>query len=96
MGPFGGRSKKVTFPPTEGCAGVRVRMVAPPGPGDAHRAAEGGVELLDTTLTLQPGVPVEHHVTVPRPVKRPYWVRCFVVGGQATLVDPPISSLKET
>ena len=47
-------------------------------------------------LDLEPGVPVEHHVTVPRQVKRPYWVRCFIVGGRARLIDPPISSLKET
>ena len=58
--------------------------------------AEGGVELLDTVLNLQPGVPAAHHVNIPKLVKRPYWVRCFVVGGQATLVNPPISSLKET
>ena len=58
--------------------------------------AAAGIMLLDAALTLQPGVPGEHHVTVPRSVKRPYWVRCFVVGGRAKLVDPPISSLKET
>ena len=94
VGPFGGRSKKVTFRSDESCAGVQVRMVALPGRVMPARA-EGGFVLLDTTLTLRPGVPVEHHVTVPRPVKRPYWVRCFVVGGGATLLDPPISSLKE-
>jgi hypothetical protein len=55
-----------------------------------------GVTLLDTALTLQPGIPVEHHVSVPRSVRRPYWVRCFVMGGSARLIDPPISSLKET
>jgi hypothetical protein len=70
-------------------------MVALPGRVMPARAEGGGFVLLDATLTLRPGVPVEHHVTVPRPVKRPYWVRCFVVGGAATLVDPPISSLKE-
>jgi hypothetical protein len=95
VGPFGGRSKKVTFRSDESCAGVQVQMVALPGRVMPARA-EGGFVLLDTTLTLQPGVPVEHHVTVPRPVKRPYWVRCFVVGAGAILVDPPISSLKET
>ena len=95
VGPFGGRSKKVAFSSDQGCAGVRVQMVALPGRVMPAKA-EGGCVLLDTTLTLQPGIPVEHHVTVPRPVKRPYWVRCFAVGGQARLIDPPISSLKET
>lgn len=95
VGPLGGRSRKVSFRSDAGCENVRIRMVASPGrvmPTDAAT----GITLLDATLTLQPGVPVEHHVTVPRSVKRPYWVRCFVVGGRAKLVDPPISSLKET
>lgn len=95
VGPFGGRSKRVSFRSEASCDNVRVQMVASPGrvmPTDAA----AGVTLLDTTLALRPGVPVEHHVTVPRSVKRPYWVRCFVVGGRAKLVDPPISSLKET
>jgi hypothetical protein len=95
LGPFGGRSKKVAFSCGEGCEGVQVRMVALPGRVMPARA-EGGIVLLDTTLALRPGIPVEHPVTVPRAVKRPYWVRCFVVGGRARLIDPPISSLKET
>jgi hypothetical protein len=95
VGPFGGRSKKVVFTSGEGCKGVQVRMVALPGRVMPSKA-EGGFVLLDTTLSLEPGIPVEHHVSIPRPVKRPYWVRCFVVGGRARLVDPPISSLKES
>jgi hypothetical protein len=95
VGPFGGRSKRVIFTSAEGCQNVHVQMVALPGRVMPTRA-EGALVLLDTTLSLQPGVPVEHQVTVPRPVKRPYWVRSFVVGGQARLVDPPISQLKET
>jgi hypothetical protein len=94
VGPFGGRSKKVAFSCDEGCAGVHVRMVALPGRVMPTRP-EGGFVLLDTTLALKPGARAEHPVTIPRAVKRPYWVRCFVVGGQARLVDPPISSLKE-
>jgi hypothetical protein len=95
VGPFGGRSKTVTFCSDDGCDGVHVRMVALPG-RVMPASAEGGFVLLDTALALRPGLPVAHQVTVPKPVKRPYWVRCFVVGGQARLVDPPISSLKET
>ena len=95
IGGFGGRSKKVSFRAEADCRDVRVRMVASPGrvmPADPA----GGVTLLDTTLALRAGVPVEHQVTVPRSIKRPYWVRCFVVSGQARLIDPPIPSLKET
>jgi hypothetical protein len=69
-------------------------MVAQPG-RIMPASPDSGVIILDTTLALSPGVPVEHHVTVPRSVKRPYWVRCFVVGGPARLVDPPVSSLKD-
>lgn len=94
LGPFGGRSKRVVFSCAEGCQGVQVRMVALPGRVMPTRA-EGGVTLLDTALALPPGVPVEREATVPREIKRPYWVRCFVVGGQARLIDPPIESLKE-
>jgi hypothetical protein len=92
---FGGRTKRVAFRSDEACAGVRVKIVALPGRVMPARA-DGCFVLLDTPLTLSPGVPVEHQVTVPRAVKKPYWVRCFVAGGQARLVDPPISSLKES
>jgi hypothetical protein len=95
VGPFGGRSKKVSFCSDEGCDGVHVRMVATTG-RVMPVTADGGLVILDTALALRRGIPVEHQVTVPRSVKRPYWVRCFVVGGRATLVDPPISSLKES
>lgn len=95
VGPFGGRSKKVVFTAAQGCANVQVRMIASPG-RVMPTSASTGVPLLEETLSLQPGVPAEHHVTVPRAVKRPYWVRCFVTGGRGRLIDPPISSLKET
>jgi hypothetical protein len=95
IGPIGGRSKRVTFRSDQGCRDVRVQMVALPGRVMPMSVASG-VTLLDTALTLQPGIPVEHHVSVPRSVRRPYWVRCFVMGGSARLIDPPISSLKET
>lgn len=94
VGPFGGRSKRIVFTSAEGCQNVRVQMVALPGRVMPIRP-DGGLVLLDTILTLKPGAPVEHPVTVPRSVKRPYWVRCFVAGGQARLVDPPIPQLKE-
>lgn len=95
VGPFGGRAKKVVFASEQGCSGIRVRMVAFPGRVMPTKATDG-VPVLETTLTLAPGVPEEHKITVPKPVKRPFWVRCFVVAGQARLIDPPISCLKET
>jgi hypothetical protein len=95
VGPFGGRSKRVTFRSDQDCENVRVRMVVSPGL-IMPTSATAGVTLLETSLVLRAGLPVEYHVTVPRSVRRPYWVKCFVVGGRARLVDPPISSLKET
>ena len=94
VGPFGGRSKKVIFTAAEGCENVRVRVVAAVG-RVIPTSATAGLSLLDTTLTLAPGHAVEHHVTVPRSVRRPYWVRSFIVAGRARLIDPPISDLKE-
>jgi hypothetical protein len=95
IGPFGGRSKKVVFRSDQACGKVHVRMVAAPGLVMPTSPA-AGVMVLDTTLTLEPGIPVERQISVPKAVKRPYWLRCFVVDGGARLVDPPISSLKET
>jgi hypothetical protein len=95
VGPFGGRAKKVVFTCEQGCSGVQVRMVASPGRVMPTKATDG-VPVLETVLSLAAGVSEEHKITIPKPVKRPFWVRCFVVAGQARLIDPPISCLKET
>ncbi len=95
VGPFGGRVKKVVFTAEQGCSDVQVRMVASPGRVMPMKATEG-VPVLEIVLNLAAGVPEEHKITVPKLVKRPFWVRCFVVAGQARLIDPPISCLKET
>lgn len=87
-----GRQKKVSFVTDQTCADVQVQMVAsgsrvlPTSPSD-------GQTVLSTTLILRPGVPDEHRVTVPR---KTLWVRCFVLAGPARLIDPPITSLKES
>jgi len=46
------------------------------------------------TLDLAPGVPVEHKVNIPK-LSKPYWVRCFIIGGPGRLIDPPYKDLKE-
>ena len=78
VGPFGGRAKKVAFTAAQACAGVRVRMVAYHG-RVMPTSATDGVTVLETALDLDPGIPVEHKVSIPKSVKRPYWVRCFVL-----------------
>jgi hypothetical protein len=94
VGPFGGRAKKVVFSSEQACEGVRVRMVAFPGRVMPTKPTDG-ISILETTLGLTPGVPAEHKVSVPKSVKRPFWVRCFVLEGHARLIDPPIANLKE-
>jgi hypothetical protein len=92
IGPLRGRSKKVAFTADQACDGVRVRMVASPG-RVLPTSPSDGETVLDTSLTLRPGVPAEHKVILPR---KTLWVRCFVVAGHARLIDPPITSLKES
>jgi hypothetical protein len=84
----------VTFTADTPCAGVRVRMVASPGGIMPTRPVDGQITVLETSLDLAPGVPVEHRVTVPK-LAKPYWVRCFIVGGPGRLIDPPYKNLKE-
>lgn len=94
LGRLGGRGRRVTFHADEGCSAVRVRMIAAAG-RVMPTTPDAGVVLLDAQLDLAPGSSAEHRVVVPRSVKRPYWVRCFVVGGDARLIDPRVASLKE-
>jgi hypothetical protein len=94
LGPLGGRKKKVVFTADEPCSGVQVVMVARQGPVLPVRPSDG-VAIFDTVLTLRPGVAEELRATVPGFIKKPFWVRCFIVAGQARLVDPPVTSLKE-
>lgn len=95
IGPLGGRKKRVVFTAEQPCDGVRVVMVARPGAVMPTSASEG-ITILDTMLHARPGFPEEFRATVPGSVKKPFWVRCFVAAGQARLIDPPITSLKET
>jgi hypothetical protein len=91
---FGGRSKKVTFLSSQGCRGLRVRVIAATGPV-MPTSVEQGVVLLDLPLELAAGVPSTHTVTVPKSIPRPFWVRGFLAGS-GRLVDPPITQLKES
>lgn len=92
-GALAGRSRKVTFTAESPCAGVRVRMIASEG-GVLPTKPTSGTTVLETTLDLMPGVPVEHKVSIPK-LRKPYWVRCFIVGGPGRLIDPNYKDLKE-
>lgn len=93
VGPVGGRRKKVVFSSDQPCSGVRVVMVACQGPVMPIKVSDG-LPILDTVLP--PDAAAEFKAAVPGSVKKPFWVRCFVVAGEARLIDPPIASLKET
>jgi hypothetical protein len=93
-GPFGGRSRKLTFTADEPCAGTAVRMIVVPGTVMPTKPNEG-VIVFETALSLTPGVPAEHKVELPKAIKKPYWVRCFVMSGPGRLIDPPTGDLKE-
>jgi len=95
LGPLGGRKKRVAFIAEQPCSGVRVVMVARQGPVMPTSAADG-VPILDTQLLPRSGTAEEFKAAVPGSIRKPFWVRCFVVAGQARLIDPPITSLKET
>jgi len=94
VGRLGGRRKRVVFTAGQPCSGVRVVMVARQGPVMPTSASDG-VQILDTVLPSS-GAPAEFRAAVPGSFSKPFWVRCFVVAGQARLIDPPIASLKET
>jgi hypothetical protein len=93
-GPFSGRAKKLTFTADEPCGGTAVRLIAVPGTIKPTRPTEG-VTVFETTLSLTPGVPAEYRAELPKTIKKPYWVRCFVMSGPGRLVDPPVGDMKE-
>lgn len=94
VGPLGGRKKRVVFTADQPCSGVRVVMIARQGPVMPLSVSDG-VPILDSVLTGS-GVLGDLRATVPGSIRKPFWVRCFVTAGQARLIDPPISSLKES
>ena len=67
----------------------------PSGAGDAHQCGRWRADPR-RPATPRSGTLEEFKATVPSSIKKPFWVRCFVVAGQARLIDPPITSLKET
>jgi hypothetical protein len=93
LGPFG-RGRKLAFTVDQPCSGTAVRLIAVPGPVMPTKPNEG-VVVFETTLSLVPGVPAEHRLELPKTIKKPYWVRCFVMSGPGRLIDPPVGDLKE-
>jgi hypothetical protein len=59
---------------------------------------DGCVELLREPVAVRPGQPlVLPEVMVPSTLRKPYWLRCFLLQpASAILVDPPVNQLKVT
>lgn len=94
IGVLGGRSKRVTFSSDQDAGPLHIAIVASPGIV-MPSSPEQGVIILDETVTLEAGTSQQFTASVPRSVGRTYWVRCFLLSGDAHLQDPPINTLKE-
>lgn len=95
LGPFGGRNKFITVVSSDQCTGSRFKVVVSPG-AVMPMNSDSGITLLDVPLDLKPHAAVTHEVSVPKGIRRPYWVRAFAVGGSTRLVDPPVSQMKDS
>lgn len=94
FGPIGGRSKTLILTAEENTGPVRIALVAAPG-AVLPMQPEDGLPILEQTISFAAGVPQTFTASVPKAISKPYWVRCFVLTGNAQLEDPPLSTLKE-
>lgn len=94
FGPLGGRSKKLTMTAEESTGPVRIALVAAPG-AVMPMQPDDGLAIFEKTVSFAAGVPQTFPASVPKAISKPYWVRCFVLSGNAQLEDPPLSTLKE-
>ena len=76
------------------CAGVTVIATAKQGVARPAQAADGReVARWHGDVPGGQGATL-FSVTVPRSFRKPYWLCCFIAGGSAVLVDPPISQMR--
>lgn len=94
FGPVGGRSKKLTLTAEENAGPVRIALVAAPG-AFMPMQPEDGLTIFEQTISFAAGVSQTFPASVPKAISKPYWVRCFVLSGNAQLEDPPLNTLKE-
>jgi hypothetical protein len=94
VGPFGRRTKRLTLRAGGSTGPIRVALIAASG-RVLPTEPRAGLTILDQTVTLAAGHPTTFTVRVPGAVTRPYWIRCFLLSGNAQLHDPPINTLRE-
>ena len=68
-------------------------MVAAPGPAMPVRAEQGTVLEQLSQITLTADAPSTVPFTVPR-LRKPYWIRCFVLRPDGVKVIDPIDDMK--
>lgn len=91
----GGITATVTVTSPTAVAHATLLLVG--APGDVMPLSPTmGDELLRTDITLRAGEPlVLPDVPVPRHLRRPFWLRCFLADpGPFTLIDPAVTQLK--
>lgn len=88
----GGGTVRVRLTSDWQLSGCTVVVVAAHGPVMPRSPAEGQ-QVLRTARDIDPHMPVELVAELPR-LRKPYWIRCFVEGSTALLVDPPTTQLK--
>jgi hypothetical protein len=88
----GGGTVRVWFTVETALPECTVLLVAQHGPVMPCGPTDGQV-VLRTARRFEPSVATELVAQLPR-LRKPYWVRCFIEGSTALLVDPPVTQLK--
>lgn len=91
--PMAGGTARVRLTSDEQLPGCTVVVVAAHGPVMPRSPADGTQVLRVARQQFGPDAPVELVAELPR-LRKPYWIRCFLEGSAAVLVDPPITQLK--
>jgi hypothetical protein len=94
IGPIGGRTKKVTVTAGGRTGPLKIALVAAPGTF-LPATPDAGVTIHEENLTLDVGQSHTFSAKVPPAISKPYWVRCFLISGNAQLHDPLLTTLKE-
>lgn len=77
------------------CAGLELVLVAASGLVMPRRREQGTEIARMRGLVLRQGSPETFDVDVPSSIRRPYWLKCFVVAPAGTqLTDPPVTEMK--
>ncbi|HZN73966.1 MAG TPA: hypothetical protein VFC00_20045 [Micromonosporaceae bacterium] len=89
------RRRVVEVRTDQDCADVDLTIVVAPGLAMPVRVEPGMTSFAFTRLRFTREVPMLLSFEVSAAIRRPYWIRCFVVRpATVTLVDPPVANMK--